>query len=90
MYPSTLHLTRNGNSVFPDGQKLVPRYLADAGYDCGLIGKLHLASAYQRMNLIPDDGYNFWEYSHAPRDDWPEGHGYAIGFESGIYAWRFD
>ena len=47
MYPSTVHLTRNGNSVFPDGKTLVPRYLADAGDDCGLIGKLHLASAYQ-------------------------------------------
>ena len=77
MYPSTVHLTRNGNSVFPDGQKLVPRYLADAGYDCGLIGKLHLASAYQRIEPRTDDGYNFCDYSHAPRDDWSEGHGYA-------------
>jgi arylsulfatase A-like enzyme len=57
--------------------KLVTKYLADAGYDCGLIGKLHLASAYGRIEPRINDGYSFWEYSHAPRDDWPKGHGYA-------------
>ena len=53
------------------------RTFADAGYDCGLIGKLHLASASQGIEPRADDGYRYWEYSHAPRDDWPEGHGYA-------------
>ena len=77
MYPSSVHSTRNGNSTFPENQTLVTKYLADAGYDCGLIGKLHLASAYGRIEPRTDDGYSFWEYSHAPRDDWPEGHGYA-------------
>ncbi len=77
MYPSSVHSTRNGNSTFPVNQKLVTKYLADAGYDCGLIGKLHLASAYGRIEPRTDDGYSFWEYSHAPRDDWPKGHGYA-------------
>jgi arylsulfatase A-like enzyme len=42
-----------------------------------LIGKLHLSSAYQRIEARTDDGYRYWQYSHAPRDDWPEGHGYA-------------
>ena len=51
--------------------------LAEAGYDCGLIGKLHLASAYGRIEPRVNDGYRYWEYSHAPRDDWPQGHGYA-------------
>ena len=51
--------------------------LADAGYDCGLVGKLHLASAYERLEPRGDDGYSFYKWSHAPRDDWPEGHAYA-------------
>ena len=77
MYPSTIHVTGNGNDAFPSQPPLVSKLLADAGYDCGLIGKLHLASAYQRIEPRVDDGYRYWEYSHAPRDDWPVGHGYA-------------
>tara|TARA_Y100001934_G_scaffold85814_1_gene106576 strand:+ start:259 stop:1683 length:1425 start_codon:yes stop_codon:yes gene_type:complete len=77
MYPSAIHVTGNGNEAFPSSPPLVSKRLADAGYDCGLIGKLHLASAYRRIEPRVDDGYRFWEYSHAPRDDWPVGHGYA-------------
>ena len=76
-YPSTCHNARNGNDAFVDRFPLVTRLLADAGYDCGLIGKLHLASAYRRIEPRTDDGYRYWRYSHAPRDDWPEGHDYA-------------
>ncbi|MCP5152538.1 MAG: sulfatase-like hydrolase/transferase [Ectothiorhodospiraceae bacterium] len=76
-YPSTVHVNRNGNETFPDRPKLVPRLLADAGYDCGLIGKLHLTSAYRRLERRVDDGYRFYKWSHAPRDNWPEGHDYA-------------
>ncbi len=80
-YASTVHATRNGNDTFPDSPPLVTRLLADeidgVGYDCGLIGKLHLAGAYQRIEPRVDDGYRYWQYSHAPRDDWPEGHDYA-------------
>ena len=77
MYPSTVHVNGNGNDTFPATPPLVTRTLADTGYDCGLIGKLHLASAYQRIEPRVDDGYRFWQYSHAPRDDWPQGHDYA-------------
>lgn len=78
MYASAVHVNGNGLEYFPDRPKLVTRTFADAGYDCGLIGKLHLASA-SGGNVEPraDDGYRYWEYSHAPRDDWPVGHGYA-------------
>ena len=76
-YPSTCHNTRNGNDTFVGRFPLVTRLLADAGYDCGLIGKLHLASAYGRIEPRADDGYRFWRYSHGPRDDWPVGHDYA-------------
>ncbi|MEC8930983.1 MAG: sulfatase-like hydrolase/transferase, partial [Candidatus Latescibacterota bacterium] len=77
MYASAVHVNGNGLEYFPDRPKLVTRTFADAGYDCGLIGKLHLASASQGIEPRADDGYRYWEYSHAPRDDWPEGHGYA-------------
>ena len=46
MYPSAVHVNGNGNAHFPADVPLVPRLLADAGYTCGLIGKLHLASAF--------------------------------------------
>ncbi len=77
MYPSAVHVNGNGNEYFPDSPPLVTRLLADAGYDCGLIGKLHLASAYRRIEPRANDGYRYWQYSHAPRDDWETGHDYA-------------
>ena len=76
-YPSAVHVNGNGNESFPSSPPLVTRLLADAGYDCGLIGKLHLASAHGRIEPRVDDGYRFWQYSHAPRDDWAHGHDYA-------------
>ena len=77
MYPSAVHVNGNGNKYFPDSPPLVTRLLADAGYDCGLIGKLHLASAHRRIEPRVNDGYRYWQYSHAPRDDWEIGHDYA-------------
>ena len=77
MYPSSLHVNRNGNPTFPDFPPLISKRLADAGYTCGLIGKLHLTSAYGRVETRTDDGYSYWQYSHAPRDDWERGHDYA-------------
>lgn len=77
MYPSAVHVNGNGNEYFPDNPPLVTRLLADAGYDCGLIGKLHLASAHRRIEPRVNDGYRYWQYSHAPRDDWETGHDYA-------------
>jgi arylsulfatase len=77
MYPSRLHNTRNGNESFPSEPAVVTRLLADSGYDCGLIGKFHLQSAGHRTEPRIDDGFSFWRFSHAPRDDWPAGHDYA-------------
>ncbi len=77
MYPSTVHVNGNGNAFFPETPPLVTRTLSEAGYHCGLIGKLHLASAYGRIEPRINDGYSYWQYSHAPRDDWKEGHDYA-------------
>lgn len=77
MYPSSIRVNRNGNPLFPDFPPLISKTLADAGYTCGLIGKLHLTSAYGRIETRADDGYSYWQYSHAPRDDWDAGHDYA-------------
>ena len=77
MYPTRLHNTRNGNESFPTHPPLVTKLLKDSGYECGLIGKLHLQSSGQRTEPRVDDGYSFFKFSHAPRDDWPEGHDYA-------------
>jgi arylsulfatase A-like enzyme len=76
-YASTVHVNTNGNTHFPPDERLVTRRLADAGYDCGLVGKLHLAGAYYGREPRTDDGYAFFRYSHAPRDDWQAGHDYA-------------
>ena len=78
MYPSRVHNTRNGNDTFPDFPPLVTKLIADSGYECGLVGKFHLQSSGHRTEPRLDDGYSFWKFSHAPRDDWPEGeHDYA-------------
>lgn len=78
LYPSRVHNTRNGNDTFPDSPPLISKLIADSGYDCGLIGKFHLVSAGERPEPRLDDGFGYWQHSHAPRDDWPEGtHAYA-------------
>ncbi len=77
MYASAVHVNGNGNESFPDSPPLVTRVLADTGYDCGLIGKLHLASVYNQVEPRVNDGYRYWQFSHAPRDDWETGHDYA-------------
>lgn len=79
LYPSRLHNTRNGNETFPSGVPLISKLIAERGYDCGMIGKFHLQSAGHRTEpRIKEDGFRYWKFSHAPRDDWKRGeHDYA-------------
>ncbi|WP_182865325.1 sulfatase family protein [Rhodopirellula sp. JC639] len=77
MYPSRVHNTRNGNESFPASPPVITKLIADSGYDCGLVGKFHLQSAGHRTEPRIDDGFSYWKFSHAPRDDWSEGHDYA-------------
>jgi arylsulfatase len=68
-YPASHHVHRNGNEHFPEHEKLVTRMFADAGYDCGLIGKLHLAGAQFEREKRCDDGYRYYQWSHHPYPD---------------------
>lgn len=78
LYPSRVHNTRNGNDTWPkDAPPLISKLLAESGYTCGNIGKFHLTSSGRRTEPRLDDGYSYWKFSHAPRDDWEEGHDYA-------------
>lgn len=78
LYPSRVGNCRNGNESFPaDAPPLISKHIAEAGYDCGMIGKFHLQSSGHRTEPRLDDGYRYWKFSHAPRDDWPQGHDYA-------------
>lgn len=71
-YPRTTRARWNGNSEFPADEVLITRLLADAGYDCGLVGKLHLAGAQGRTEPRVDDGYRLFEWDHHPMPDWPD------------------
>jgi arylsulfatase A-like enzyme len=77
MYPSRAHNCRNGNESFPNHPPLISKQLSEAGYDCGMVGKFHLQSSGHRTEPRLDDGYRYWRFSHAPRDDWQQGHDYA-------------
>ena len=66
VYPSAIGVNGNGYEFFPKSQeeKLLTHRLAAAGYDCGLVGKLHLASAASGVENRVEDGYGFFQYSH--------------------------
>ncbi|TKG96691.1 DUF4976 domain-containing protein [Puteibacter caeruleilacunae] len=68
MYPSTIHATKNGAAYWPETAPLVTKTLKDAGYECGMSGKLHLSTAMaNRPEKRPDDdGYQVYHYSHSP------------------------
>jgi len=86
MYPTTVHGRQNGQAVPPDGELLVTRMLADAGWDCGLAGKLHLAVCHNRVEPRTNDGYRVFHWSHHPRPDWPE-NAYAQWLEAQGVTW---
>ena len=71
-YPRTTRCRQNGQQI-PDDERLLPRLFADAGYVCGLSGKLHLSSCENgRVEQRIDDGYDEFYWSHHPQPDWPE------------------
>jgi len=71
-YPRTTRCRQNGQGI-PSTEKLISRLFTDAGYTCGLAGKLHLATcANGVVEKRIDDGYEVFHWSHHPQPDWPE------------------
>ena len=68
-YPRTCGVRQNGQDI-PDTELLIPRVFADAGYVCGLSGKLHLSACMPEVcpdvERRIDDGYSFFSWSHHP------------------------
>jgi choline-sulfatase len=65
-------LWANGVTL-PAHEQLVGRALTDAGYDCGLIGKLHLAACeHGRLEQRLDDGFRTFVWAHDPYPGSPE------------------
>ncbi len=59
-------LWSNGVAL-PSHHPLFTKALADAGYDCGLVGKWHLAACYGgRTEPRLDDGFRVFEWAHDP------------------------
>ena len=79
MYPSALSVNGNGIENFPIyyQDRLIPHILMELGYDCGLVGKLHLSSAALGQEKRVDDGYRYFQYSHDHKGPHSFGHDYA-------------
>lgn len=85
-YPRTTGARRNGQTI-PSDEILISKMLADAGYDCGLSGKLHLAPCQNRVEERIDDGYRVFHWSHHPHPDWKENE-YIQWLESKGHSWK--
>ncbi len=67
-------LWANGVAL-PEHKRLFTQNLADVGYDCGLIGKSHLAACFQgRTEPRRDDGFRTFKWAHDPSHGSPENH----------------
>ena len=64
-YCASHHVYRNGAEFFPPGEVLVTRILSEAGYDCALVGKLHISSSEYGEKRY-DDGYRVFRWSNMP------------------------
>lgn len=65
-YPRAHGLYSNGVDIAPH-EELFTRRLADAGYDCGLVGKFHLgACQFGREEPRLDDGFRVYRWSPVP------------------------
>lgn len=73
-YPRTCRARQNGQSIPPE-EVLVTKLLHDAGYVCGLSGKLHVSTVFPSASpgTEPriDDGYDEFHWMHHPWLDWP-------------------
>ncbi len=77
MYPSTVHACLNGNDHWSAAAPLVTELLRARQYECGLVGKHHLAGQDGRREPGIDDAYDWVRWSPMPVDLWTHGHDYA-------------
>ncbi len=85
-YPRTNRTRENGQAI-PQDEVLVSKLLADGGYDCGLVGKLHIAPCFKRVEKRVDDGYRVFDWSHDPSPQWGKHNEYTAWIESKGYKW---
>jgi arylsulfatase A-like enzyme len=86
-YPHVTGLRANGQRIRPS-ERLVTRVLADHGYTCGLVGKLHLSPcADGRVEQRIDDGYEMFRWSHDLEDDWPDQNMWRVWLEQQGVTW---
>ena len=90
-YVASHGLYANGVPL-PEHQKMFTRTLADAGYDCGMIGKQHL-SPCDNWQTEPrrDDGYRYFKWAHGPNHRAVENdyHAWLRATQPEIYAQMF-
>ena len=80
-------LRANGQRI-RESERLVTRILADHGYNCGLVGKLHLSPcADGQLEQRIDDGYGFFRWSHDLDDDWPGHNMWRVWLERQGVKW---
>lgn len=67
-YPHTVRGCRNGAAYFAEAAPLVTGTLSDAGYDGGLVGKLHLSTGQGNLpeKRPENDGYRVFHFMHSP------------------------
>ena len=68
-YPRNHGVLSNGIEAWPASETMVTKLLADHGYLCGLIGKLHLTGAQGGAENRGDDGYGVFLWSNMPRPE---------------------
>lgn len=82
-YPVTCRMRQNGADI-PDSEVLVTKIFHNAGYYCGLAGKLHLRACHPSSGCIAmesriDDGYDEFHWSHDTSKSW--------GVNNEYYKW---
>ncbi|MDZ4798939.1 MAG: sulfatase-like hydrolase/transferase [Bryobacteraceae bacterium] len=86
-YPHTTGLCANGQRIRSD-ERLITRTLADAGYTCGLAGKLHLSPvAGGRLEDRIEDGYSRFDWSHDIQNLWPGHNMWHVWLQSKGVKW---
>jgi len=92
-YPRTCRARQNGADI-PKDEVLVTRILADAGYRCGLSGKLHLSACNpavcETMERRIDDGYVDFHWSHHSGPGWATHNAYWTWLQKkgAHFQWR--